>query len=131
MSSDNAEQIYNVLKETLDEESFILFHTAQDILHCDVYRHFIVEDTLGWFEEADGNKLKTFAEIACFGKCEYEIAGPYEILKSYEIDCISPKYVAYQKELWPKAVENVLKGRLYSEQLPQTLRQLLALKDGC
>ena len=135
ITTENAEQIYNVLKGSLDEEGFILYKAAREILQCDVFSRFIVEDSLGWFEEADGYKLKKYAEIACFGICEYEgdLHGAYQILKGFEMDTASPDYLAYQKALWPRAVANCLQSRISFEdlkQLPDMVTQLLAIKNS-
>lgn len=130
ITTHNAKQVYETLK-ALDSDGFILYDTCKTILKCDVRKAFTSDESMGRFEMANGFGMMHFAEIYCFGNYDFDRVGCYEILGQYEIDYNTPKYLAYQRELWLKAVENVLyrfEIEKY-EDIPEILKSLLDLKS--
>lgn len=117
--SDNSklelEEIYNRL-EFVDSEGWCIYRASQEILNIDVFREFIVEDTMGRFEESDGHELKNYMEIVAFGECTYKIISDmYEILDTYTIDYDSKEYKDYLDKLYPLAVHKLV-DKLYKEE---------------
>ena len=109
------EEIFNRLK-FVDPEGWCIYRASQEILKIDVYREFIVEDTMGRFEESDGHELKEYIEIAAFGECTYKIiSGIHEALDTYIIDYNSKEYKDYLDKLYPLAVHKLIE-KLYKEE---------------
>lgn len=119
----DVEEIYNRLK-FIDPEGWCIYGASKEILDIDVLREFIVEDTMGRFEESDGYELKDYMEIAAFGDCTYKIiSGSYEILDKYTIDYDSKEYGDYLKELYPLAVSKLIE-KLHKEEPMVKLKYL-------
>lgn len=107
-------EIYNRLR-FIDPEGWCIYRASQEILNIDVYREFIVEDTMGRFEESDGHELKEYIEIAAFGECTYKIiSGIHEALDTYAIDYNSQEYKEYMDKLYPLTVHKLV-DQLYKE----------------
>lgn len=109
------EKIYDRLK-FIDTEGWCIYGASKEILAIDVFREFVVEDTMGRFEESDGHELKDYMEIAAFGDCTYKvISGSYEILDKYTIDYDSKEYKEYLNELYPLVVSKLVE-KLHKEE---------------
>jgi len=110
LTADNAKRIYNFLKPYhYDTDGWILYDAAKDILKTDVYSEFPAEDNMGYFETLDGYGLLKWLEIAKFADKDYEqLPGGYELLRSHTLDTESPKYQAFQNELWTAAMKNII-----------------------
>jgi len=103
---------YNRLS-SIDPEGWCIYRASQELLKVDVYREFIVEDSMGMFEESNGHELKKYVEIAAFGECTYKItSGIHEVLDSYAIDYSSQKYKDYLEKLYPLAIHKLVE-KLY------------------
>lgn len=131
ITTSNAKQVYEIIK-ALDSEGYILYDTCKNILKCDVRKEFTSDESLGRFEMANGFGMKHYAEIFYFGNYDFEYVGCYEILGKYEIDYTTPQYLAYEQELWTKAVANVLKSFEIGayEDIPEIFKSLLDLKSS-
>ncbi|MBK5262508.1 MAG: hypothetical protein JJE17_08070 [Peptostreptococcaceae bacterium] len=117
-------KIYNRL-EFIDPEGWCIYRASQEILNIDVYREFIVEDTMGRFEESDGHELKEYLEIAAFGECTYKIiSGIHEALDTYAIDYNSKEYKDYLDKLYPLAIHKLI-DKLHNEEPSVKLQFLL------
>ncbi len=109
------QEIYNRV-EFIDPEGWCIYRASQEILKIDVYREFIVEDTMGRFEESDGHELKEYIEIAAFGECTYKIiSGIHEALDTYTIDTKSQEYKDYLDKLYPLAAHKLV-DKLYEKE---------------
>jgi FtsZ-binding cell division protein ZapB len=108
-------EIYQRL-QFIDPEGWSIYRASQEILKLDVFKEFIVEDSMGRFEESDGHDLIGYLEIAAFGDCTYKIVGSmHEVLDSYTIDYESQEYKAYQDELYTLAAKKLM-GELYNKE---------------
>lgn len=109
------QEIYNLL-EFIDPEGWCIYRASQEILKMDVYKEFVVEDMMGWFEESDGYELKNYLEIAAFGECSYKIVGSmHEALDSYTIDYNSHEYKSYQDKLYSITIQKLI-DHLYAKE---------------
>ncbi|MBS7528513.1 hypothetical protein KHM83_17645 [Fusibacter paucivorans] len=108
-------EIYQRL-QFIDPEGWSIYRASQEILKLDVFKEFIVEDSMGRFEESDGHDLIGYLEIAAFGDCTYKIVGSmHEVLDSYIIDYESQEYKAYQDELYTLASKKLM-DELYKKE---------------
>lgn len=108
-------EVYKRL-QFIDPEGWSIYRASQEILKLDVFKEFIVEDSMGRFEESDGHDLIGYLEIAAFGDCTYKIVGSmHEVLDSYTIDYESQEYKAYQDELYTLAARKLM-GELYNKE---------------
>lgn len=108
-------EVYKRL-QFIDPEGWSIYRASQEILKLDVFKEFIVEDSMGRFEESDGHDLIGYLEIAAFGDCTYRIVGSmHEVLDSYTIDYESQEYKAYQDELYALAAKKLM-GELYNKE---------------
>lgn len=116
-------EVYKIL-EFIDPEGWEVYHVSEKLLKIDVYKEFVVEDTLGWFEKSDGYDLKHFAEIAAFGECEYKrIGSMHEVLESYTIDYKSSTYRMYENQLY-EVVNHKLIDKLCGKDLSTKIQFL-------
>lgn len=135
VTEENAKQIYDIFSNNeFDEEGWAKYRTAKKMFNVNVTSYFYAEDNLGYFEEADGNKMLQWLEIAVFGDVEYKIEGCYEMVDSYNIDYESEKYLDYQAKLWVNTVQELIgdeKNRKLSHGpvalLPQIYLQLKSM----
>ncbi|MBF4692287.1 hypothetical protein [Fusibacter ferrireducens] len=110
--------------EFMDPEGWCIYRASQEILKLDVYKEFIVEDTMGWFEESDGHELKNYLEIAAFGDCTYKVIGSmHEALESYTIDYASQEYKVYEASLYALTARKLI-DKLYEAE-PQIKLQFI------
>lgn len=111
----DAKEIYERL-EFIDPEGWCIYRASETILNIDVYNEFIVEDTMGRFEESNGYELKDYMEIAAFGDCTFKIiSGIREIFDTYAIDYDSKEYNDYLNELYPLSIHKLV-DKLYKEE---------------
>lgn len=124
------DEIYNRLK-FIDPEGWCIYGASKEILDIDVFREFIVEDTMGRFEESDGYELEEYMEIAAFGDCTYRIiSGSYEILDKYTIDYDSKEYKEYLNKLYPLVVSKLVE-KLHKEEPMVKLQYLQYHMEDC
>jgi len=125
---ENKESYYRL--RFIDPEGWCIYRASQEILNIDVYIEFIVEDTMGRFEESDGHELKEYIEIAAFGECTYKIiSGIHEVLDAYVIDYNSQEYKEYLDKLYPLTVHKLV-DQLYKED-PSVKLQFLQQQMEC
>ena len=125
----NAKEIYEIMESlNLDSGGYSKLKAAKELTGINIYEHFPTEDNLHYFEEADGNELVKWIEIAKFAtNKEYEqLPGGYELLKSHTIDYNSTQYQQYQKGLWYFSVNKVVDSLQFPEAhlLPSLLAEL-------
>lgn len=130
----NAKELSEIIK-LLEPDGWSLYYASKEILGVDVYKEFIVEDTMGRFEESDGYELKNYAEIAAFGDCSYMVvSGAYEILDDYTIDYDAEEYKEYINKLYPLTIEKIIHSGYLERQEPmrkfQIFKGLMAYRNA-
>lgn len=119
---------YELLKE-LDAEGWYVYEASKEILGLDknwYTEKWYTEENMGVFAEADGYKLKHWAEIAAFGDCSYrDIGNGYEILDTYSIDYNSEKYKEYIDKLYNHpAIEKIIDKNRSKKDITEKLQWL-------
>ena len=107
----SAKERYTELrKQGIDEDGWILYEAAVEITRVNVYTYFYAEDNRGYFEEADGNKMLRWLEIAKFADIEWDCSQPpYEKYSSHSMDKTTREYAEYEAKLYALALEKATK----------------------
>ncbi len=114
ISATDYKSVYFQLQSTLDENYFVLYHAAREILGAEeVWEYFPIEDNIGYFEVADGQTLIKYLEIHFFaqlaekGSVSYEEFAPgVEVIGEiiYDEDALGE----FRRKMYKKAVKNIL-----------------------
>lgn len=111
-----AKSVYESVAHYVDKDGFELFGAAQQILGSFDFACFAYEDNLGYFEEADGNKLLRYLLVQYDHKLgaandkldRWQIAcSCYEKCVDLSIDETTPEYQEFEKQLYIKVLENL------------------------
>lgn len=114
----------------LDTDGWCIYRASQEILKIDIYKEFVVEDSMGRFVESDGHDLIVYMEMVAFGDRTYKIIGEfYEVLDTYSIDYNSNAYQKYLKRLYPLTFQKMI-DRLYVEDVSVKLKFILQNMDS-
>lgn len=109
-STEKLRQFYTSIAPQYDPDGFRLYFAAQEIADIgSLHDHFPYEDACGYFEEADGHTLLRYLAAARFGAVEWDIVPgtTYESATLREVDTTTPEYLAFEKRMYAKALEQM------------------------
>lgn len=105
----NFESLYQQLEPILDPGMFQLYQKAKEMTGINIYYYFPTEDTLGYFEEMDGEGLLKWLIYAKFGEIVYsQLNPPYEKVESVNLSGKEEEIAEFKAELMQAFFEELL-----------------------
>lgn len=103
------EEVYDIIAPKLDPNGFKRFFMAESYTGVNVHDVFYVEDSLGYFEAANGHTMLEWLEAAAFGILGWKlIQDGVEVVATKTVQKDSEEYKTYRAALHKSTVEKLL-----------------------
>ncbi len=108
-TNEQLKQIYEAVAPVQDPRGFHLYFSAQKLTGIELSDCFPYEDNRGLFEGMDGRQLLRWLTAAHFQAVDWAVVPgtTYERATLREMDTSTPKYQAFEKQLYEKALERM------------------------